>query len=102
MDVVITPAAGGANGSPGRGGVAFPIYSTKVKTTLYLGRAMGPGPVVAPVVALRKSQDVLTYFGRHAPALRAYARQNDLHYMKNVRDLSFLVNYANTLPEAAP
>ncbi|HEX8659189.1 MAG TPA: hypothetical protein VF690_16740 [Hymenobacter sp.] len=59
--------------------------------TLYLGTATGS------VVALRKPQDILKHFARHAPALRAYARQNELDYTDNLRDLSFLIDYANTL-----
>ncbi|NVO86710.1 hypothetical protein [Hymenobacter terrestris] len=69
-----------------------PLATAKsyVTTSLYLGTATGP------VVFLRKPQDVLKYFAKQAPQLRAYARENGLRYDNN-RDLSFLINYANTL-----
>ncbi len=58
---------------------------------LYLATATGP------VVALRRPGHVLRHFPRHKQALRAYARENELRYADNLRDLAFLVDHANTL-----
>ncbi len=64
-------------------------------TTLYLRTATGS------LVELAKPRHVLKYLPHQAPLLRAYARENGLHYT-NLRDLSFLVNYVNTLPPTTP
>lgn len=70
--------------------IALPGFPT---VALYLATATGP------VVALRKPRDVFQHFARHAATLRAYARQNDLRYADNLRDLAFLVDYANALSQ---
>lgn len=71
--------------------IVIPIYSaSNYQTALYLRTAAGT------IVRLRKPQ----HLPNQAPLLRAYARENKLHYA-NLRDLSFLVNYANSLAETS-
>lgn len=60
------------------------------KTIIYLRTATGA------ILSLRKPKHILKHLPQQAQLLRAYARQNELHY-DNMRELSFLVNYANTL-----
>jgi hypothetical protein len=68
------------------------VYSNVVyQTTLYIRTATGT------MIQLRKPQHLLKCLPRQAPLLRAYIKDNKLHY-NNLRDLSFVVNYANTLP----
>ena len=67
-------------------------YSTNgMQTTFYLGTEEGK------LVTLRKpKRDLLAYFPKEAPEIKAYAKDNDLSF-KNARELAFLVNYANSL-----
>jgi hypothetical protein len=60
------------------------------KAAIYLRTTTGA------VVRLRKPKHILRYLPHQAQLLRAYVRQNGLRYA-NMRELAFLVNYANTL-----
>jgi hypothetical protein len=66
------------------------IPDCRIVTTLYLRTVEGA------LVRLHKPQEVLKYLAPQAAQLRAYVQQNNLHYA-NFLDLSFLVNYANTI-----
>ncbi|MFC6224785.1 hypothetical protein ACFP2F_16165 [Hymenobacter artigasi] len=63
--------------------------------TLYLATVAGA------VVPLRKPQDVFKHFPAMEPQLRAYVRENGLN-LSNDRELSFLVNHANSLAKPTP
>ncbi|WP_324677687.1 hypothetical protein [Hymenobacter sp. GOD-10R] len=53
------------------------------------------------VVPLRyPRKDVLSFFKKQAPQIEQYAKENDLRYT-NARELSFIVNYANSLQNAS-
>lgn len=86
----LPPSAQLPTGRPA-GTVVLPGVPT---LALYLATATGP------VVGLRKPADVFRYFARHAAGLRAYARQNNLRYADNLRDLAFLVDHANSLSQS--
>ena len=65
--------------------------STDIQTTFYLRTAQGK------LVTLNKpKRDLLAFFSKEAKQIKAYAKENELSY-KNARELSFLVNYANSL-----
>ena len=83
----------GANGL--RNTITSNTYPCKTIATLFLSTVAGE------VVVLRKPQDVLDYLPSEAPKLRNYMAENKLSYA-NLRDLSFLVNYANTLVKKSP
>ncbi|OUJ74290.1 hypothetical protein [Hymenobacter crusticola] len=52
------------------------------------------------VVPLRyPRKDVLSFFKKQAPQIEQYVKENDLRYT-NARELSFIVNYANSLQNA--
>lgn len=96
-DIMIpyTPSIAGrpANTFPGPTSTGYTGFV--YQTTLYLRTAAGT------IVQLRKPQQLLKYLPKQAPLLRAYVRENSLHYA-NLRDLAFLVNYANTLLKLTP
>ncbi|OUJ74292.1 hypothetical protein [Hymenobacter crusticola] len=65
--------------------------NSEIQTTFYLTTDEGK------LVTLRKTKrDLLAYFSKQAPEIKAYAKDNDLSF-KNARELAFLVNYANSL-----
>jgi len=69
---------------------------TEIQTTFYLSTEEGK------LVTLHKpKRDLLTFFSKQAPQIKAYAKENDLDY-KNARELAFLVNYANSLQPLQP
>ncbi|MDB5233243.1 MAG: hypothetical protein JWR44_236 [Hymenobacter sp.] len=94
--MAIPPTPVSSNANPGPAPRTFSFQSAVITNTLYLGTATGT------LVVLRKPAAVFKHFAQHASQLHAYARQNKLHYTDNIRDLSFLVNYANTLPNLKP
>lgn len=85
----------GLNMSAARAQPTITVYPSEIIVTLYLAMAAGE------VFALRKPQDVLKYFPAKEQQLRAYVRENKLN-LSNERELSFLVNYANTLVQPTP
>lgn len=85
----------GSNGLPTRTQPTITVYPGATIVTLYLATAAGA------VFSLRKPQDVFRYFSATEPQLRAYVRENGLD-LSNDRELSFLVNYANTLAKSTP
>lgn len=79
-----------------RGPSSIMVYSdANYQTLLYLRTALGI------IVRLRKPQHLLRYLPAQKYLLRAYVKENGLNY-NSIRDLAFLVNYANTLPGLAP
>ncbi|WP_201980592.1 hypothetical protein [Hymenobacter rubidus] len=83
------------NGLAARPQPTITVYPGATIVTLYLATAVGA------VFKLRKPQDVLKYFPDRETQLRAYVRENGLN-LSNDRELSFLVNYANTLAKPTP
>lgn len=85
----------GSNELTARAQPTITVYPGQLIVALYMATAAGA------VLPLRKPQDVYKYFPATERQMRAYVRENGLD-LSNDRDLSFLVNYANTLAKPTP
>ncbi|QKG59269.1 hypothetical protein GKZ68_21555 (plasmid) [Hymenobacter sp. BRD128] len=95
---LVVPSRPESAGSPQTAGPPLLIIKQVryvYRTRLYLRTATGG------MIGLRKPQNVLKYLPQQAPRLRAYARENGLHYA-TLRDLALLIDYANTLLPPTP